>query len=442
MPARSPTPRLADLLRRTPRRQVPLPPVLERLASFGITTTDVDVARRQRFTNFVCYAVAANAGSHFVINLVYDPAGLIPIHVYNVLVVVAALLVPRLHRFGDTAAATAILSLIAAGNFFVVTALGPESGLHIYFTIVGSILFMYGIENWRGVVAWIALAVILSLISVYLLPEYGVLATDDTALRRMLSGHAILNAIGLNAILVYLALAGLRRAEDDLKQANARAEALIGSMLPEPVAARLRAAPHVRIADRVDNVSVLFADLVGFTSAAHDVSPEAVVAWLDELYRRFDELTEAHGAEKIKTIGDSYMVVAGIHGDADRAAVALACLALALRAAVRSAPALGGRHLAVRIGLHRGSATAGVIGATRIAYDLWGDAVNVASRMESHGAPDEIQASDAFHAVTGPDFIWRRRGDTELKGLGIERTWWLDAERTSKVYESLTIKSP
>ena len=169
--------------------------------------------------------------------------------------------------------------------------------------------------------------------------------------------------------------------------------------MPAPIAARLKASEE-RIADRIENLSVLFADLVSFTPAAHDLPPEEIVGFLDSLVRAFDALAEQHGVEKIKTVGDSYMAAAGFDGRGRDGAVAIGRFALAMLEANAAHPPLGGRKLELRVGIHCGPATAGVIGDTRFSYDVWGDAVNVAARMESHGAPGRIQVSEAFRQLT------------------------------------------
>jgi adenylate cyclase len=195
--------------------------------------------------------------------------------------------------------------------------------------------------------------------------------------------------------------------------------------MPSSIADRLKSGREARIADRMDLLSVMFVDLAGFTRAAHDVPPEEVVAYLDRLVCRFDELSEEFGVEKIKTIGDSYMAAAGLDGLSGSGAVALGRLALAMLKAVADQPALGGRYLGARIGIHCGPATAGIIGDTRFSYDIWGDAVNTASRMESHGEAGRIQVSDAFRQLTARHFVFEERGSIELDGIGAMRAFFL-----------------
>jgi adenylate cyclase len=417
--------RLRDLIAKQPKRGLDFPAWLEQLASVGIVTTNQEVARRQRFTNIGAYAIAANAASHLIINSAYAGGRLTIVHVYNLIVTLAALLVHRLHRFGDNVAALTLVSIVIAGNLLVVWMMGRQSNLQVYFTLAGAMLFMVGIENWRLFLVWFAFAVAALIASIELAPEHGLLMVEDDKLRQVLSGHALINTIVINALMIYYALTALRQAEIELEHQYARSEALVTAVMPASIAARLKAGTERRIADRIENLSVLFADLVGFTTASHDLPPEQVVDYLDGLVRSFDALCEACGVEKIKSAGDSYMAIAGLDGDSRRGAVAIGDLALAMLATHARRPPLGGQRLALRIGIHCGPATAGVIGDSRLSYDVWGAAVNVASRMESHGVPDRIQVSEDFRALAAGSFAFEERGATDIKGIGSARTFFL-----------------
>jgi adenylate cyclase len=197
--------------------------------------------------------------------------------------------------------------------------------------------------------------------------------------------------------------------------------------MPRPIAERLKAGEE-RIADRIEMLSVMFADLAGFTEAAHDLAPEQVVEFLDGLVRACDSLCERYGVDKIKTIGDNYMAAAGFDGRQAEGAHAIGRLALAMMAEIARQPPLGGRKLRLRVGIHCGPATAGVIGDTRFSYDVWGDAVNTASRMESYGEPGRIQVSEAFRNLAADQFVFEERGATDIKGIGATRTFFLIGE--------------
>ena len=210
----------------------------------------------------------------------------------------------------------------------------------------------------------------------------------------------------------------------ELQAERAISEDLLHNILPAEVAERLKERPEPG-AEAFPEVSVLFADIVDFTPLAERLSPDQVVETLDRIFTRFDELTERHGAEKIKTIGDAYMVAAGVPSPSPRHAERLAALALDLRDAVRAfgngdLPGLG-----VRIGIHCGPVLAGIIGRHKFCYDLWGDTVNTAARLESHGLADRIQISGAMRNRLGEHFETDRRGVIDIKGKGPTETWWL-----------------
>jgi class 3 adenylate cyclase/HAMP domain-containing protein len=201
-------------------------------------------------------------------------------------------------------------------------------------------------------------------------------------------------------------------------------ERLLLNVLPGPIAERLKQDEGV-IVDRFDHVTVLFADLVGFTKLSAHTSPEALVTMLDELFTRFDRLAERHRLEKIKTIGDCYMAVAGIPSAMGDHAKVMADMALDMLAAVEDYARGTGVPLAIRIGVHSGSVVAGVIGRKKFIYDLWGDTVNTASRMESHGVPGRVHLTEATAELLGDDYELEPRGTIEIKGKGPMSTYLL-----------------
>src|SRR5664279_3583930 len=233
--------RLRDLVRSQPKHGFEFPSWLDRLVSVGIVKLDPQVGRRQRFTNVAAYATAANAGQHFVINIIRAFQALAVVHVYNAIIIVVALTIPRLHRFGDNAAAITLQSLIMMGQLFIVWILGRDSGLHIYFMLAGAMLFMFGIEQWRLFLVWFILACAALIFVMQFAPKRGLLLVMDASFRRALSDQAMINAIAINAIMIFYALAALRRAESELQQQHMRSEALIETVMPPSIAARLKA---------------------------------------------------------------------------------------------------------------------------------------------------------------------------------------------------------
>jgi class 3 adenylate cyclase len=209
-----------------------------------------------------------------------------------------------------------------------------------------------------------------------------------------------------------------------IERERERADKLLCNVLPATIAERLKKDP-ARIAEHFDEVTVLFGDIAGFTPMSAEVSPQDLVAALDEVFTAFDDIAHRHGLEKIKTIGDAYMAVGGVPAPRADHAQAVAQMALEMRDVVAERRFFGTRRLRMRIGIHTGPAVAGVIGRKKFIYDLWGDTVNTASRMESHGAPGEIQLSDATRAALGDGWVLEERGVSEIKGKGLMRTWWL-----------------
>ncbi len=207
-------------------------------------------------------------------------------------------------------------------------------------------------------------------------------------------------------------------------------ERLLLNILPAPVAARLKSG-EACIADGFPEVSVLFADIVGFTAMSGGMNPEALVELLDALFTRFDDIARRHRVEKIKTIGDCYMAVCGIPEPRRDHAAVLAGMALEMMAGVQQLNAERGSHLEVRIGLNTGPVVAGVIGRSKFIYDLWGDTVNTASRMESSGVPGRIQATAAAREALRSRFDFEERGEIEIKGKGRLRTWFLSGPRVA-----------
>lgn len=204
-----------------------------------------------------------------------------------------------------------------------------------------------------------------------------------------------------------------------------RSERLLANILPESIVALLKEQPELAIAQEYPMASILFADLVNFTPLAEQLPPTELVSLLDEIFSEFDHLVEAAELEKIKTIGDCYMVAAGVpvaradHGEA------IAHLALDMMRVTDDFAQRRGHPLKLRIGIHSGSVVAGVIGRKKFLYDLWGDTVNTASRMESHGKPGQIQLSEATYELIKSNFTCQSQGLLPIKGKGRLPVWQL-----------------
>jgi guanylate cyclase len=237
-------------------------------------------------------------------------------------------------------------------------------------------------------------------------------------------------AVGGTIVFTLLAVfAGQRRdALAALRQEQAKSENLLLNILPRSIADRLKAQTRP-IADHFGAASVLFADVVDFTPWSKRLPPAAVVGYLDRLFSHFDELAERYELEKIKTIGDCYMVAAGVPTPRPDHAHAVALMALDMLDAMRSEDQVGRLGLDLRIGVNSGPVVAGVIGRKRFLYDLWGDAVNTASRMESHGTSGRIQITRATKELLEDEFVCEPRGTIPVKGKGEIEAWYLVGRR-------------
>jgi guanylate cyclase len=237
-------------------------------------------------------------------------------------------------------------------------------------------------------------------------------------------------AVGGTIVFTLLAsFAGQRRAAlAALRVEQAKAENLLLNILPRSIADRLKAESQT-IADQFSSASILFADVVNFAPLAERLAPAEVVGVLDRLFSHFDALAEQHGLEKIKTIGDCYMAAAGVPSPRPDHAHALALMALDMVSSMRSIDPVAELGLELRVGINSGPVVAGVIGRKRFLYDLWGDAVNTASRMESHGTTGQIQITRATKELLGEEFVCELRGTIPVKGKGEMEVWYLVGRR-------------
>jgi guanylate cyclase len=242
----------------------------------------------------------------------------------------------------------------------------------------------------------------------------------------VIAAFFVMNTIGVSAITfvtMYYFVVEKGRALDLLAREEQRSERLLLNVLPREIATQLKE-DESTIARHYSAVSVLFADVVGFTQLSAQLDPDELVEMLNTIFSTFDGLAVQYGCEKIRTMGDGYMVAAGVPTPRPDHAASLAALALDMNEQCRS---LGG--VTLRIGIDSGPVVAGVIGKSKFQYDIWGDTVNTASRMESHGVPGRIQITEKTRDLLEGDFVCTPRGLIEVKGKGEVATWFLEGPR-------------
>ncbi len=221
-----------------------------------------------------------------------------------------------------------------------------------------------------------------------------------------------------------------RTTEAELRQQRLLSERLLSNVLPQPIAERLKRGQKT-IADHFTEVTVLFADLVSFTHLSSHSSPKELVELLNRIFSQFDALAERHGLEKIKTIGDAYMVVGGLPTPTPTHVSAIADMALDIQNAITQFTTQAGLPIQLRVGIHTGPVIAGIIGTRKFSYDLWGNTVNVASRMESQGEPGRIQVTATVYDRLKRRYHLEARGEIEVKGKGLMPTYWLLGKKTT-----------
>ena len=301
----------------------------------------------------------------------------------------------------------------------------PSGGVGLWGILapLGALVFLEVPRAVRWFVGFLAAFVLLGIAGELFFHDVNVPAWFTTTM-------LALNVVGTGSVaFTVLATFATQRnaALTALRAEQQRSETLLTNVLPSSIAERLKAATG-SIADHVESASILFADVVNFTPLAQRLSPAELVGTLDQLFSHFDTLVERHGLEKIKTIGDCYMAAAGVPDPCLDHARRAALLALDIRATVATTTTAG-QGLEMRIGINSGPVTAGVIGRKRFLYDLWGDAVNTASRMESNGTPGEIQITRATYESLKDEFVCTRRGTIPVKGKGEMETWYLVGTR-------------
>jgi adenylate cyclase len=391
---------------------------------YGTERYPEKVARRLRAVNFTSWLTAVFAFG-FAVQQLLDPAPDVwKAGTVDLVLVFAMALVPLLHRFGPIAGALAFCISTYIAIFVICAMAGTGSGMQIQFLAVAAVsVLFFGIERF-----YIPYA--LGLLGVALIIALELLVPRDTGLHSppMLFANFIACVVGTSAILFAVELYALRevaRAERAADREYARSESLLANILPASIAARLKKATTSLIADKYDAASVLFADMSAFTARPSDTTPEELVRILNRVFTDFDQLVESYGLETIKTTGNAYMVVSGVPVARPDHTHVLARLALEIREAAANMRDADGRGVAIRIGIASGPVVAGVVGTRKFFYDVWGDAVNVASRMESTGEAGKIQVSPEAYELLKGQFVLEERGPIEVKGKGQMLTWFL-----------------
>jgi guanylate cyclase len=398
--------------------------LLERLASIGANPDD-DLDTRKRKALLVYLAVLILPIS-LVWGTLYLTLGAVSgavAYAYFVISVASIVLFARTRNFElllriqllDISLAPTIsmwptAGFLASGAVGLWGILGP----------MGSLVF----SSVRASIRWFLLFAAVFLASGLL----GEITGGISSLPRWFSTTMLAMNVVVGGAVVFTLLAVFARQRQD---AQDQAENLLLNILPRSIAEKLKAKPQT-IADSFTAASILFADVADFTPLANTLPPTRLVEMLDQLFGHFDELVERYDLEKIKTIGDCYMAAAGIPVPREDHARALAEISLDMLDAVKPGGPMGELGLELRIGINSGPVVAGVIGRKRFLYDLWGDAVNIAGRMQTQGTQGRIQVTRSTYELLKHEFVLEPRGTIEIKGKGEMETWYLIGRRGAR----------
>jgi adenylate cyclase len=419
----------AEMLPETPRHRPlpnPLSALLGRLSNIGALPEDSPDERLSKATLTLSVLIEGTLSTVWVV--LYAVLGLpvsaaIPFG-YQVVAFASLLNFARTKRFAFFRTAQLVMSLVlpfllqwSLGGFVASSAVS----LWAFTSPLGALVFL----GPGRAIAWFGAFVVLMVGSALVDPHLVTHAADIPGSIRLT--FFALNILGVSVSTYFVLQYFVRerdRAMAALSRERERSERLLLNVLPEEIASQLKESGEV-IARRHPDVTVMFADIVGFTPLAGTMEPEAVVHLLNGLFTRFDALASRQGLEKIKTIGDAYMVAGGLPVPRPDHPDAVAEMALAMRDAVAAVSAESGHPLAVRIGIDTGPVVAGVIGRSKFSYDLWGDTVNTASRMESHALPDSIQVTQRTYDRLRDRYRFEERGEIDVKGKGGMRAYLL-----------------
>jgi adenylate cyclase len=382
-----------------------------------------ETKRRLMILNMIAYLIVVTTLIYGLQQVFLDFNRYWPIVYINFAIVVVVAAVPFVHRFGSAAAALLILVTECAALMAFTYYLGRDAGLHIQYIAFSAAAFVvFGLGRLWLIVPSITVALLLHLACWFWFPPEAAALHAPQEVIDSLYIQAAITTFGLIAAAVFYAF---RLAEN----AKAETDALLRNILPDTIVERLKAKPAEHVADTFPEASILFADISGFVPLARRLGAQETVSLLNTIVSRFDDLAEYHGVEKIKTIGDAYMVAAGVPEPCQDFAHRLARMALAMQETVRGVREESGYEINMRMGLATGPVMAGVIGRQKFSYDIWGDAVNLAARLENTSVPGRIHICPLTREKLGEAFEVEARGAIEIKGVGAQSTWFLVASR-------------
>ena len=412
---KAPTPRIRLLFKRLNR-------LAKTLSEAGTQGYPPDTRRRLVVMNLVAYLIGfTTLGYAFQHSLLsYDKYQ--PVILLNLALVLTAFAVPFSHRFGDMCGGLIIIISEYCALITFTYYLGRDAGVHLqYFIAAAAAIVVFGTKRWWLTLPAVAIGIGLHLLAWFNFPQHSAIINAPPEVTDGIYAQAAISTGVLTAAAVYYAITLA-------EHAKAETDALLRNILPDSIVERLKSEGSDVVADSFDEASILFADITGFVALARKLGAEKTVELLNNLVMRFDVLAAKHGVEKIKTIGDAYMVASGIPEPQEDHTQRLARMGLDMLAAVKDVRIETGLDLNVRVGLAAGPVMAGVIGTRKFSYDVWGDPVNMAARLESMSEPGKILICPGCFEKLSPEFQFELHGEIDIKGVGLQKAWFVIAE--------------
>lgn len=386
---------------------------------YGISGYDRETKKRLLIVNMAGYLSALSSISFIISFAVQDFMTFKWMILGNFISAVITTTAPYWHRVNSIASPIVLTTTTAIALFFFVSELGRDSGIHLnYIGAVAIAFVIFGLSHLRLIFFVITICIVGHVSCHFLFPTGRVqMSAGDPFIAQMY----ILSATTIMIILGLVVWYAFRVAAD----AEARSERLLNNVLPKKIADQLIEYPNDPIADRFDEATVLFADIVGFTSMSERLEAREIVSILNQLFSEFDIIGAEYKVEKIKTIGDAYMAVSGIPDIKEDHADRMMQMAISMLEITKSISQSCGQEFSLRIGIATGPITAGVIGKAKFAYDVWSSTVNLAARLEANGKPDRIHVSEETYRYLKNKYKFESSPSSNLKGIGRVKSWLL-----------------
>jgi len=390
---------------------------IKSISEAGTKGYSADDASGLIVANLTGYLASFSSLSFAISFALHDAQSLRPLIVGNALSATCTAATPLLHRCGRTAAAIWLSLVFFFSLYYFTSLLGRDSGVVLNLIGTSAVAFaILGLQRVKLVFFITMISVVIILYCWVYFPQAAEGIGRDSAFTNQIFANSIISIMAIIFVVIYYAFYLTAQAQSQTDQ-------LLRAIMPGEIVSRLKANPGTTIAERHEDVPVLFADTVRFTELSNQLGPEQIVVLLDEMFRAFDTLATLHQVEKIKTIGDAYMAVCGVPLPHNTPSESIVAMAIGMHAAVRRISTERGLEVHLRIGIAQGPLTAGVVGQSKYFYDVWGPAVNLAARLQTAANPGRTLVSSEVKQRIEAQFQFQNAISIDLKGFGMIDAW-------------------